>query len=243
MTTRRAQPSPGGTTSGWILLDLDGPLLDVLPRYHRLHRDVVLWRHGRPLDAAEYWQAKRRRVPEAGILERTGLDELAISQAAARRARWIESRRYLSLDRTWPWTQEALGALACFGPLVVVTLRRHRARLLWQLRGLGLRHRFHRIISGPGDDSPEAKALLLRGAGLPIPPGSVLVGDTEVDVASGKALGLGTVALSCGIRSADALAAWQPDVLLADLREVADHLLSLGWQQRAPDAGLARARA
>jgi phosphoglycolate phosphatase-like HAD superfamily hydrolase len=221
---------------GWIFLDLDGPLLDVLPRYHRLHADVVRWRHGRPLDAAEYWQAKRQRVSETRILERTGLDAPAIRQAAARRLRWIESPRYLSLDRTWPWTQESLEALSCFGPLVLVTLRRRRDRLLWQLRHLGLRDRFHRIVSGPGDASVEAKAPLLRSAGVPIPPGSVLVGDTEVDVASAKALGLGTVALSCGIRCADALAAWQPDVLVDDLRQVAGYLLSLGWQRRVPDA-------
>jgi phosphoglycolate phosphatase len=229
--------APGGSAGAWILLDLDGPLLDVRPRYHRLHSDVVLWRRGRPLDAAEYWQAKRLRVPEAGILERTGLDGPAIRQAAARRARWIESRRYLRLDRTWPWTLEVLDTLSGFGPLLVVTLRRRRDRLLWQLRALGLRDRFQRIVSGAGDESPEAKALLLRQAGLAIPPGSVLVGDTEVDVASGRALGLRTVALSCGIRTADALAASRPDALLADLRQVAGHLLSLGWRPRVPDAG------
>ncbi|HSS50009.1 MAG TPA: HAD family hydrolase [Thermoanaerobaculia bacterium] len=219
-------------SGGWILLDLDGPLLDVLPRYHRLHSDLVLRHGGRPLDPEAYWDAKRKRGPEPQILAKSGLDPGAIREVLGERARWIESWRYLQLDRTWPWTEAVLTDLSRRAPLVLVTARRHRRRLLRQLGELGLRGHFHRIVSGPGDETAEAKARLLRDSRLPIPPGSVLVGDTEVDLASGRALGLRTAALTCGIRCAALLTPWNPDALLADLRDVPGWLASLPSRRR-----------
>lgn len=215
-------------TPSRIFLDLDGTLLDILPRYHRLHSDFVLRRGGRPLDAAAYWRLKRECMPEAAILEQTGLEPEAIREVLGERARWIESRAYLRYDRTWPWTAATLATLSRLAPLVLVTVRRHRDRLLWQLGELGLRECFHRIVSGSGDGTTEAKASLLRGSRLPIQPGAVLVGDTEVDLASGRALGLRTVAVACGIRCPGSLARWQPDVLLDDLRQLPAWLDSTG---------------
>ena len=216
-------------SDGWIFLDLDGPLLDVLPRHTQLHSDLVLPRGGRPLAPQAYWEAKRERRTEPEILSETGLDPGAIEEVLGERARRIESRRYLELDRTWPWTEAILTDLARLAPLVLVTVRRHRDRLLWQLGRLGIRGHFQHVVSGLGDESVEAKAILLRAAGLAVPPGSVLVGDTEVDLASGRALGLRTAAVTCGIRGAERLAPWSPDALLQDLRDVPGWLASLHW--------------
>jgi len=207
-----------------IFLDLDGTVVDVLPRYHRLHEDVVRRSGGEPLGEAEYWRAKREGVPELDLLARAGLVPGAAAHAAALRLRRIESRRYLALDRLWPWTVPTLEALSRLAPLVLVTLRQHPERLEWQLGHLGLGRFFERVVAGRGDGTLEAKARLLREAGLDGPEGSVLVGDTEIDVASGKALGLRTIALRCGIRSPQRLASWKPDFLCADLREVMEVL-------------------
>ena len=228
-------------TGGWIFVDLDGPLLDVAERLHRLHADLVLRHGGQPVDAETYWQAKRDRVPEAEILGWTGLPPDAAAAMLRSRARRIESPRYLLLDRPWPWTAAALTALADLAPLVLVTLRRHRGRLDRQLAALDLGRHFSRIVAGPGDGTREAKAELLRGAGVPVPAGSAFVGDTEVDVASGRSLGLLTIALRCGIRGDAALAACAPDLLLDDLRQVAPALASRGWTRLSgPRRGRAR---
>ncbi|HKH43104.1 MAG TPA: HAD family hydrolase [Thermoanaerobaculia bacterium] len=214
----------------FIFLDLDGTVLDVLPRYHRLHCDAVRRAGGEPLDEGEYWQAKREGIPELDLLARTGLAPPAAARAAEVRLRRIESRRYLALDRLWPWTETVLNALARIAPLVLVTLRHHPGRLGWQLGRLGLSGSFERVVAGGGDGTPEAKARLLRDAGLGGLEGSVLVGDTEVDIASGRALGLRTIALRCGIRSPASLAPWDPDLLLDDLRQVPDVLMRI-WAQ------------
>ena len=66
----------------WIFLDLDGPVLDVSGRYHRIHRETVEALGGRPLPSPEYWEAKRNRVPESEILARTGLSPAAAAHRA-----------------------------------------------------------------------------------------------------------------------------------------------------------------
>lgn len=200
----------------WIFLDLDGPVLDVSWRYHQVHRDLVLRHGGSPLDRETYWEAKRNRVPEPEILTRTSVSPEADTERLAE----IETPARLALDRPWPWTVAVLGELARWGPLALVTLRNHPDRLTNQLAALGLARHFERIVAGRGDGTPEAKAGLLRDSGIAWSPGSVLVGDTEVDVASGKALGLRTIALACGIRAPHLLERWSPDALLSDLRDV-----------------------
>jgi phosphoglycolate phosphatase-like HAD superfamily hydrolase len=212
-----------------VFLDLDGPVLDVAERYHRLHADLVSRHGGQPVDAKTYWQARRDRVPEAEILEWTGLTADAAEAALAARQRRLESPRYLRLDRPWPWAAAALADLADLAPLVLVTLRRHRGRLDRQLAALDLGRYFAQVVAGPGDGTREAKAELLCGAGVPFPAGSAFVGDTEVDVASGRSLGLLTIALRCGIRGDAALAACAPDLLLDDLRQVPPLLAARGW--------------
>jgi phosphoglycolate phosphatase-like HAD superfamily hydrolase len=214
-------------TGRWILLDLDGTLLDVSRRYHRLHCDLARRQGGTPLPEAEYWSLKRDRTPEAEILARAGLTPSAAAAVAAARERRLESRRYLALDRPWPWTAAVLGELARRAPLALVTLRSHSDRLDAQLAALGLAAAFTRVVAGAGDGTPQAKAHLVRAAGIDPGPGSVLAGDTEVDIASGRALGVTTVAVESGLRNAARLAAWSPDALLADLRQLPEILNKL----------------
>ena len=216
----------------YLFLDLDGPLLDVSERHHRLHVDLVRGRGGTPLARDAYWEAKRARIPEPEILARTGLSPGAAVAVATSRLRLIETRRYLRLDVPWPWTVPTLETLARLGlPLVLVTVRSSPFLLGWQLAALGLRRFFERVLVGAGDKTPEAKAALVRQEGLGSREGSVLVGDTEIDIASGRALGVHTVAVRCGIRNEALLREWSPDALLDDLRQLPDHLAAQpGWQ-------------
>jgi phosphoglycolate phosphatase len=204
----------------WIFLDLDGPVLNVSRRYYRVHQDLVERFGGWPFPQTAYWEAKRNLVPEGEILARTGLSPEAAREVAALRLEEIEGARYIGLDVPWPWTKDAVAELAGIAPLALVTLRKRLDLVNWQLELFGLSRHFTRVIAGRGDGTPEAKVPLVREAGISWGPGSVFVGDTEVDVASGRALGLRTVALGCGIRSPALLERWSPDALLDDLRQV-----------------------
>ena len=209
-----------------IFLDLDGTLLDVAPRYQKLHEDVVRRHGGAPLDPADYWQAKREGVAEQELLARTGLAPHSVAAAIEDRLLRIEEHRYLTLDRPWPWTKDVLKALEKLAPLVLVTVRKNADRVQWQLDRFRLRRMFQRVVVGPGDGTVEAKVGLVLQAGFfgKHLHGAVLVGDTEVDIASGRTLGLRTVAVASGLRSPARLAAWLPDLLLEDLRQLPDHL-------------------
>ena len=44
-----------------------------------------------------------------------------------------------------------------------------------------------------------------------------MIGDTEADIMAGQALGVDTVAVTCGIRSHSYLKAFQPTHLISDL--------------------------
>jgi phosphoglycolate phosphatase len=67
----------------------------------------------------------------------------------------------------------------------------------------------------------SVKAGLLRESGW-LRPGALIVGDTEVDIRAGKAVGIKTVAVTSGIRSRAALEAEGPDVIVDDIRALAN---------------------
>ena len=211
-----------------ILLDLDGPVLDVSPRYHRLHAELVSAAGGTPLSAGEYFSLKRSRESEADIMRRTGVPAGRLAELGARRLELIETRPYLELDRLWPWSLETLAELRRLAPLVLVTQRTRADLLEWQLAYTGVAPFLALVLSGREDETGLAKANRVRRAGLVLGPGSVLVGDTEVDVVSGRELGVATVALRTGIRDDEHLAACRPDVLLDSLQALPRWLTERG---------------
>ena len=60
---------------------------------------------------------------------------------------------------------------------------------------------------------------------------SWIVGDTEADVLAGRAMGISTIALTCGIRSNSQLAQLQPTLIKADLLCAVHHLVGAGSLQ------------
>ena len=94
------------------------------------------------------------------------------------------------------------------------------------LQGLGVAGRFARIC-GAGDvpakkPDPAGLRLILDQTGVP-PEAAVLVGDSAIDVRTGRAAGVRTVGVTYGLDPAG-LEAMAPDVLIADLRELAPRL-------------------
>ncbi len=205
-----------------LFFDLDGPILDVSPRYVRLHRDL-LDRYGfAGAYSSEYWQRKRAVVPEQDILAELGWSHIAPAYLAERQ-RLIESREYLEHDRPWPWATATLHRLRQIAPLVVVTARGRRDLLLEQLDRLSLGQYFTAILSeAAGADVAAQKARLMRAyLERDLNGGDHwMVGDTEADVEAGRRLGLTTIAVLSGIRDEERLRAARPDSLINDIREL-----------------------
>jgi phosphoglycolate phosphatase-like HAD superfamily hydrolase len=205
-----------------LFFDLDGPLLDVSPRYVALHQALLAGSGVSPMAGPLYWECKRTACPEETILAQLGVRDA--TAYLRRRLDLIETTEYLAHDRPWPWVHAVLARLAVRSPLVLVTARACRPLLLEQLDRLALAPFFHEILSEPaGRRVDQQKAALIRdcldrhGRG---PAGCWMVGDTQADVSAGRLAGLRTVAVLCGIRDRDLLQRAGPDFLLEDIREL-----------------------
>jgi len=213
-----------------LFFDLDGPLLDVSPRYITLHGDLLNEVEMKGMAGELYWRNKRARVPEERILSDLGAFEHA-RHYLRRRRELIETPEYLVYDRCWPWVEEVLTKLAIQHDLVLVTVRTHRPALLEELDRLNMTRFFREVLSEPSEHNvARQKADLIEDflqRHRQLPQGNWMVGDTEVDIDAGRIVGLRTAAVLCGIRDWERLAGAKPDVLMDDIRELAQSLVPL----------------
>ena len=203
------------------LLDLDGPILDVSPRHHRVYADGVSRLGGEPMDIGTYWAAKRDKISDHEILNRSGLPAASDAYQVIKRET-IEAADYLSLDRLQPGTWEILHCLAEKHSLVLVTLRHSRRRLLRQLAMLKIAKLFTHVLSAPAGAVPgwQVKRDLVMGAGVALGPGAFIAGDTETEIRAGRALAVSTVAVCNGIRDERHLRPLAPDWLVPTLADL-----------------------
>lgn len=200
-----------------IFFDLDGPILDVSEKYYRVYVDLVMEYGYHPVPKLDYWEYKRRRIPDETILEFSGINGWVEDYRQRRKSR-IETLEYLSYDHIWPGVLPMLQDLASETSIILVTLRNSRESLKWELKNLGLLDVFTHVLSASGDNAgverEQVKIHLVRDAlGLQPFPGW-FIGDTETDIRTGQVLGLRTAAVTFGIRTAEQLVSVKPDVLI-----------------------------
>lgn len=204
-----------------ILIDLDGPLLDVSSRHHCVYAEIVREGGGRPLSRQAYWRLKRARTPLPEVLRRSRC-RMPASRYEERWLSLIERPRHLESDRLVPGAAGALNGLAGKVELHLVTLRRDRRALLGQLARFGVDRQCASVVSGPNRSGRwDAKRDLIIKAGL-LRGGSpaLIVGDTEGDILSGKCLGIPTCAVLNGVRNRRLIAAMEPEYTVRDIRGV-----------------------
>jgi phosphoglycolate phosphatase len=132
--------------------------------------------------------------------------------------------RLLDTTVLYPGVLESLDALRDRTLVVLTNKPGDMSRRI--LDGLGVAGRFARIW-GAGDvpakkPDPSGLRSILDQTGT-APEGAVLVGDSAIDVRTGRAAGVLTVGVTYGLDPAS-LEATPPDVLIADLRELAPRL-------------------
>ena len=207
-----------------IFFDLDGTLLDVKARYLTLVRDLMqsLGIDPPPLD--DYWTWKRSGLSQHQLLERCGVVDGA-EEFITRYVDAVEERRYLAMDRLWSGMDACLAALAEETPLFIVTLRRRRENLEWQLEELGIARHFEAVLSESGEVSAaQTKASLIEAAGHDAGR-DLMIGDSMGDIRGAQFLGLPTCAVTYGVHDEAHLATMSatytvhtPGEVLATLR-------------------------
>ncbi len=221
-----------------IITDFDGPIIDVSERYYQVYQ-VCLQETKRSnqvvqqLSKAEFWQLKRRQVPEKKIAIISGLEEEQAHEFAHLRRKIIHTEPYFEYDCLAVNAVESLFKIQQAGfDLVVMTMRRVR-ELNYAFNKYDLGKFFHAnrcyclsndyVKTRDIDDKP----LLMKRAleELPSAADTWMVGDTEADIAAAKNYGIKMIALECGIREHKQLELYQPDLIVKDLSQAVNLIL------------------
>ena len=129
-------------------------------------------------------------------------------------------RCLLETTRLYPGVVETLARLGDRTLAVLTNKPGDMSRAI--LAGLGVADRFARIYGGgdfPGrKPDPAGLLLLLKDLGAR-PEEAVLVGDSAVDVQTGRAAGVATVGVTYGLNP-ESLREAPPDVTLSDIRDL-----------------------
>lgn len=213
-----------------IFCDLDGPILDVSERYFRVYQNIVDQYGGERVDKMTYWHLKRDRQPLSALLALTGCQasEEVFWTRWLHKIELLESLRY---DTVIHGAREQLEKLKQHHTLILVTLRQRRANLGKQLDYLNIDHYFTAVLStNPcGVNGWETKQRLIAESGFPVG-NALIVGDTEIDIRAGRALGLKTVAVLSGIRNRERLAEERPDFIVGDMNALSQ-IIRENWTE------------
>ncbi|MEU8588296.1 HAD family hydrolase [Streptomyces sp. NPDC048664] len=179
-----------------VVFDLDGVLLDTTENMRRAF--AATWRAaGRPGDPPFDRFLDHMGAPLPRILGALGLaPELAAVYTA-------ESTRHITLVAPHPGVLDVLAALASAGVATAVATGKSHERALQALTATGLAPHLDAVIGSdqvarPKPDPEIVLTALAALPGGPDPAGAFFVGDSVLDMRSGRAAGVGVVAAGWG---------------------------------------------
>jgi len=208
------------TTAGLVVFDLDGTLVDsaadLASAVNATLARIAPTAPPLPLDRIRSFVGHGAGTLVARSLEEAGLPHRPEDVLSL----YLEVYRGRMLETTalYPGVAEALDALRGHALAVLTNKPGDMSRAI--LEGLGVASRFARIC-GPEDvprrkPDPAGLLWLMADAGVG-PRATAMVGDSPVDVRTGRAAGVLTVGVSYGL-DPEGLRAEPPDAMLDDLR-------------------------
>ena len=213
-----------------IFFDLDGTILDSRERYYQVYADLLKEMGFEPLERDTYWQYKRTVKSEKSILEFSKAAE-KFDEYYPERTRRMEAIKYMELDTIWPELKPVLAYVAKKHLCSLVTLRMDPEALNWELEHLGIKNVFLLVLqpdTGFGTAiSPASKIRIMRENFGSNRLDGWIIGDTDVDVLTGKEFGLSSAAVSYGMQDASILTELKPDKLFNTPKKLAIWLLNL----------------
>ena len=216
-----------------IFIDLDGPILNNLSRLYCLYTHLVQQLGFKPLYENDYWNLKRDNIKEEAILNMSGCyDQQFIQIYNNKRMEDIETRKYLSLNKVTGGCHNALRFLSHHGDLFLITTRRNKDNLMWELREKRLYKYFTDILCDYNDSiNPwDIKIELINKFITHVNHDDIIIGDTEAEILCGNKLGLYTIGITNGIRNNEYITALKPNRIVEGIGEIV-HI----WQDLRED--------
>jgi phosphoglycolate phosphatase-like HAD superfamily hydrolase len=196
-----------------VAVDLDGTLLDHWTRMYRPYRDYLAARRIIPLTLAAYKRQKRGGRSEAALAT-AALAKGEVAGYLAWKRKHIEDWSLLCTDTLNHESLTLLGTLNRRFRVVLVTSR-HSPRLLKrQLQRLSIQEQFFKVIAVGGEDSPTAKADVLKALQQESEEPIWYIADSEEDVSAARRAGVRVAVVSWGLRGAAFLRKQKPDRLI-----------------------------
>jgi phosphoglycolate phosphatase len=243
-----------------VFCDFDGPVVDVSDRYYSTYRLALAdtaqfyreFSSGQQttdlllqlpvLNKAQFWQMKQNRVPDPEIARQSGLEAEKIPFFLRRVVEIVNRADLLQQDKLQPGVSWALNLLHAQGVKLILVTLRDRDEATAILEQHGLRKLFTGIYGTDNSDAAyqnytQLKTQLLDRAISEhlgthhYPSDSWMIGDTEADILAGKAMGIPTIGLTCGIRSHLQLSHLQPTLIADDLLSAAHHVARIDCLQ------------
>ncbi len=215
-----------------VIFDLDGTLLDTLGDI-RMTVNSVMESNGYPSRGIEAF----RKGVGWGVehLIRSIAGEQVLGDADISRIGAEIRKRYENLEKplTEPYqgVNKMLEEIQASGiPMAVLTNKPQRAAELTVMQffpWIAFQNVTGSLPDRPAKPSPEA-ALSVAGALGAGPAGTVLIGDSEVDILTGRNAGMVTIGVEWGFRGRRELEAAGADVILRTPAEVVSYVLRGG---------------
>jgi phosphoglycolate phosphatase len=230
-----------------IFCDLDGPLIDVSQRYYRTYQSALAQLQGQyrdqgcsllltPLSCRQFWEMKQSRISDVEIARQSGLQNRQIDDFLQRVRAIVNHPQVLAQDRVQPGVREALARLHRWGVQLAVVTLRSQAQAVRILHQYDLAHWFIYIrgakehLAAYDNYAEHKQALLAEAIAQPEFSGRDeywMIGDTEADVLSAQALGVSSIALTCGMRNHHYLQQLRPTSIHHNLAAAASFLLGV----------------
>lgn len=208
-----------------IFLDLDETLIDTSERHYQVYSDISnILNLGNIKNKVEFWNLKRKGASTVEILDETDKDIL--NEFYNLWIKNIESKKYLIYDTLFNDTSRFLSMLNK-ERLILLTMRNNRDNLIWELKKLDIYNKFKSILSCSPITNIDKTTPLLEYAKKNdqiFNKNSIIIGDSETDIITGKKLNLKTLAVSYGIRSKEILLLMKPDYCVENMCEIFDIL-------------------
>lgn len=217
-----------------VIFDLDGTLIDSLDTFTRAFNQGIGKFGHKPVSRATVADFMNNGITMEKLLVELFPDTFE-KEENIDRLREEFKKAYLELEvdsvRLIPGAEEALSRLREMGLKIgIVTARLSLGEDKWrELRRLGIDHYIDTMVTGAeAERKPAAGSLLecIRRLGLS-PAECVMVGDSRVDILTGRAASVITIVLPNGVATREALSRENPDVILHSLADLPGYISTL----------------